>query len=908
MIASARLVLVPDVAAPPLRREDVGGKAAALAALAAVSGPGGAAPDVPRWVVLGTGAYQTLAVPALPPAGDAAARRAAVLAVEPGADLRMELQRACREAGLGPAVAVRSSAAAEDGADASFAGQYESVLGVPLAADGQALWEAIRRVWASTLSEHASAYGGSRGSAGPSMAVLIQDMVDPVASGVAFDADPVTGARDTVVVSAVWGLGEALVSGEVDADTFRLSLEGGAWRVRERTITRKTHARVAREGRTVSVELDPSRAAAPALDDAQAASIAAWTRAVSEAFGAPQDVEWALAGSPPRVVLLQARPITALAAGDGTPGAPAGLAPERRLWDNSNIVESYAGVTTPLTFTFARAVYEDAYRQFCALMGVPRAMLESHAPVFANMLGLVRGRVYYQLLNWYRTLGLLPGFAFNRGFMERMMGVRERLESPPQPPGSGDRLRDLARLLAMIARMARESAKLKREVPAFHARIDAVLAPLANEDLTALSPARLAALYRRLERDLLAHWRAPLVNDFFAMMFFGALCRAIERWLPGEPATLANDLLCGEGGIVSTEPARAVMALAREAGADPALAAAFASDRSAAGLWAWLHERPRSAFAAKLDAYVARFGDRCMNELKLETVTLRDDPGFLLGMIRTYVAQGSTGPEVALARERAIRAAAERRVRASLGGPRRALFLWVLGQARARVRDRENLRFERTRVFGLVRRLFLAMGGRLAAAGRLAATRDVFHLTLAELLDDAEGAVPAADFNPGVAARRARFEAWARRPAPPDRFETHGAVGDWLAHDPPELASIAPAALPGGDTLQGMGCCPGVVRARVRVVHDPGEAHDLEGRILVAERTDPGWTLLFPAVAGLLVQRGSLLSHSAIVAREMGLPCVVGIPHLLDSLADGDEVELDGTTGTVLRLGRGEHA
>ncbi|MEO5618037.1 MAG: PEP/pyruvate-binding domain-containing protein, partial [Candidatus Eisenbacteria bacterium] len=740
--------------------------------------------------------------------------------------------------------------------------------------------------------------GAARAGGGPAMAVLVQELVEPIAAGVAFDADPVSGERDAPVVSAVWGLGEALVSGETDADTFRMGRKGGGWRVRERTIAHKAHAVVARGGRTERVALPAGRADAPALDDAQAASVTEWTRAVSESFGAPQDVEWALVGEPPRVVLLQARNITTL----GDAGAPAGLGAERRIWDNSNIVESYGGLTTPLTFTFARTVYESAYRQFCGLMGVPGPLLAAHSGVFANMLGLVRGRVYYQLLNWYRTLGLLPGFAFNRGFMERMMGVRERLESPPTPPGSGDRLRDSGRFLAMIARMVRESRALKREVPAFHSRVQAVLGPLGDEDLSRRSPAELAALYRRLERELLAHWRAPLVNDFFAMMFFGILCRIIERWLPGSPATLANDLLCGEGGIISTEPARAVMSLAREAGGDPVLRAAFAAKDGDAALWRRLHEPASPAeFAARLDAYVARFGDRCMNELKLETITLGEDPGFLLAMVRTYLVQGTADPEAALAREHAIRATAEARANAGLRGVRGWLFRIVLRQARTRVRDRENLRFERTRVFGVVRRLVLALGGHLAGAGRLEAPRDVFHLTIEELLAGAECAA-AADHRPSVASRRARFEMWARRAAPPDRFETSGGVRDWLAHDPPELAAIARVVAPGGDTLQGLGCGPGVVRARVRVVNDPAEARDLAGRILVAERTDPGWTLLFPAVSGLLVQRGSLLSHSAIVAREMGIPCVVGIPHLLETLRDGDEVELDGTTGAVRRL------
>jgi pyruvate,water dikinase len=221
------------------------------------------------------------------------------------------------------------------------------------------------------------------------------------------------------------------------------------------------------------------------------------------------------------------------------------------------------------------------------------------------------------------------------------------------------------------------------------------------------------------------------------------------------------------------------------------------------------------------------------------------------------------------------------------------------------VRDRENLRFERTRVFGVVRRLFLAVGERLAAAGRIETARDVFFLTIEELFVIGEQRGAALDLAGLVRRRRDEFAAYARGPAPPERFETWG---------PPPVEygaeGVAAAALPGvvprepadARELRGTGCCPGVVRERVRIVRDPREAEGVAGRILVAERTDPGWTLLFPAARGLLVQRGSLLSHSAIVAREMGLPCVVGIAGLLDTLRDGEEVEMDGATGRVVRI------
>jgi pyruvate,water dikinase len=637
----------------------------------------------------------------------------------------------------------------------------------------------------------------------------------------------------------------------------------------------------------------------PALSEPELRTLVRCAHAIAQASDGPQDIEWALAGPERQLVILQTRPITAF----GARIQAAATRSERHVWDNSNIIESYGGVTTPLTYSFARGVYEDVYRQFCRLMGTPEVLLASHAPVFANMLGLVRGRVYYDLLNWYRTLALLPGFTWNRAFMEKMMGVRESLADAPPPPGTGSRLFDLVSLMRMLVRLVREARRLRSEVPAFHARLERVLGPLAGEDLERWPPERALALYHRLEDDLLRHWRTPLVNDFFAMIWFGVLGRLTERWLPGMPPTLVNELLCGEGGIVSTEPARRIMAMASRVAADPELLELFRSggdDRTfLARLEAAGERTPAAAeLRAEFRSYLERFGDRCMEELKLETITLREDPTFLVRTLRAYLAGGIHDPEVAWQRERAIRTAAESRVDAVLQWPRRVVYRAVLTRARRRVRDRENLRFERTRVFGVVRRIFLALGASLARAGRLEETRDVFLLTREELFAALEDPGAATDLGALVRARREEFARYARTPAPPDRFESFGPPTgrEWAGPTPGSGEAH-------GEVLHGTGCCPGIVRAPVRIVRDPREAHELRGHILVAERTDPGWTVLFPAVAGLLVERGSLLSHSAIVAREMGIPCVVGVAGLLAALREEEEVEMDGTTGQVRRLG-----
>jgi pyruvate,water dikinase len=219
------------------------------------------------------------------------------------------------------------------------------------------------------------------------------------------------------------------------------------------------------------------------------------------------------------------------------------------------------------------------------------------------------------------------------------------------------------------------------------------------------------------------------------------------------------------------------------------------------------------------------------------------------------------------------------------------------------VADRERLRFERTRAFGLIRRIFRGMGRNLALLGRLDDADDVFYLTVEELIAFAEGCSIGLDLRSLVELRRAEYEDYRRTPPPPDRFVTRGAAGATLPH-PGLLAELdltrAEAPSDDPDLLRGTPCCAGVVEATVRVAHSFEDCAGLDGEILVTQRTDPGWIPVFPALAGLLVERGGLLSHSAVVAREMGVPTIVGVGgHPLERLRTGDRVRMDGTRGTV---------
>ncbi len=426
---------------------------------------------------------------------------------------------------------------------------------------------------------------------------------------------------------------------------------------------------------------------------------------------------------------------------------------------------------------------------------------------------------------------------------------------------------------------------------AFLARVDRALG--AHDALGGLGLDALAAVYADLERELLRQWDAPLVNDFFAMIWFGLATRAADAWIG--PGALGG-LLAGGGDVISAEPARRVRALAEAAAEDEGWTETLAHG-TRAEIEAGRDERP--AFADEIRSYLDRFGDRCLEELKLESPTLEDDPMPLYRSVGAFARRVRAG-DAPRADDGRLRAEAEDKARDALRGHplRRLAFRRLLRHARARVRDRENLRFERTRVFGRARRIVVEMGQRLHEQGRLDDERDVFFLTVDELLGAARGTAVSHDLRVLVASRKAEFDRYRDEPAPPDRFTTRGPV---LASSLTPSA-VASASLAEG-ARQGLGCCAGVVEGPARVVRDPRGVALAPGTVLVAERTDPGWILLFPACAGLVVERGSLLSHSAIVARELGIPAVVSVPGATAWLRDGDRVRLDGSTGVVERVG-----
>ena len=830
------------------------------------------------------------------------------------APIRAELEPALADlCPDGAPVAVRSSAFDEDGTHHSFAGQFDSFLNVPLAE----VADKVIDVWRSAFSERVLAYRRANGldTAPQPPAVLIQRMVNADWSGVAFSADPITGRRDVAVISAVPGLGTALVSGQTNADTYHVDAQG---RIIERhqildpqplTVENPSSPGNSSESslRTTHYALSPTP-----LSDTDIRVIATLSRRTAQHFGCPQDIEWAIENG--QLYLLQARPITTL------PAEPEPQEGQLNLWDNSNIAESYPGVTTPLTFSFARRAYEEVYRQFCRIMGVPNSIIADHALTFRHMLGFIQGRIYYNLLSWYRVLALLPGYKLNRRFMEQMMGVKESLPdellAEQTIPSRGDRLRDALYLGRTLIGLIVNFLLLPRRIDAFYDRLNNALGS-GRPDLSQQRPDELVAYYRTLESQLLTRWDAPLVNDFFAMIFYGVLRQLTEKWCSDTHGTLQNALLSGTGGIISAEPAAHMRRMAQSITEDTAFVKLLIAG-SRAEIVSAMSTRP--AFEAQYKAYLEKFGDRCLEELKLESPTLHDDPQLLLrsiGQLARNMAQTPDHyqngthpfPQISASEQ------ASKQVQTALSGHpiRRLIFNWVLKNARQLIRNRENLRFERTRLFGRARQIFVELGHNLHTLDLLDNPRDIFYLEVEEIFGFINGTATTTHLKTLAQLRHTEFEHHQKSTPPPNRFQTRGLVSNYQPPVSSLQSPISSYQLPITNyqsptpTLHGLGCSPGIVRGPVRIITDPKTTTLRPGEILVAQRTDPGWIILFSAAAGLLVEHGSLLSHAAIVSREMRLPAIVSLSGVTQWLKDGDLVEFNGSTGEVKRIMKDEH-
>jgi phosphohistidine swiveling domain-containing protein len=805
-----------------------------------------------------------------------------VMGTELPADIDMLIDEGMRVLGSNTMISVRSSAADEDGSAHSFAGQLSSFLYVT---GKDQIVKSLKGCWASAFSERGLSYRKENDLdvLKISVAVVLQRMIDPEKSGVMFTCDPIGKKLDKFVVSSVYGVGEGLVSGILNADSFWLDSSDGKV-TQEDIVPKEQMLKKGPNGHCATVLVDQNLANISSLTPQELKALFELGKKIHQDYRRPQDIEWAIAEG--KVWLLQTRPVTTI---------DQDLQGYINLWDNSNIVESYGGLTSPLSFSFALRNYKAVYVQFCEVLGLPNEIIKDMDSYLSYMLGSINGRVFYNLFNWYKLVGVLPGFKSNKEFMETMMGVteglsaeiEERTKSHPSWGTFRGKMRTAVTGFNFLKYHFIIQGVVEDFLTTFHKDYDKYKAM----PLTRMRGDELISVYMEVERNMLGRWKAPIINDFLCMVHFGLLRKLTLKWFSSEHSSLQNDLLAAEGGLESAEPTKAMIKLAHHAHQHTKLKDIILSCDSKDGMEA-VKQSEFTHFYRELEAYIEKYGFRCMSEMKLEEIDLVTDPSYLFVCLKNYLKAASL-PVEDDSKEKERRALAENTVRKELSGVKKMIFFWVLKHARKAVKNRENTRFARTRIYGVARTIFRSIGEDLAFIGAIKEARDIFWLTIEEVFGIYNGALPTYNLNAIIDLRKKEYETYDVEPN--SRIVTRGAVYWQNSFQNEEVAHVATDEY----DLKGLPCSPGIVEGIVKVVIDPTDNLELNGEILVTARTDPGWVPLYPSISGLLVERGSLLSHSAIVAREMGIPAVVSVPGLIKTIKSGMRVRLDGKAGTI---------
>jgi rifampicin phosphotransferase len=810
----------------------------------------------------------------------AATIRARLLDATMPGDIRVAITQAYQTLADGAPVAVRSSATAEDLPLASFAGQQDTYLNI-VGAD--AVRDAVRRCWASLWTDRAVSYRASNqiDHRAVRLAVVIQRMVEAEVAGVLFTANPLTGARRQAVIDANPGLGEAVVSGAVNPDHFVVDTTSGE--ILERRLgDKRLVIRSSPGGGTTHIELAGQQSAYCLTDD-QARALARLGAQVEAHYGAPQDTEWAL-DSTGSLWLTQARPITTLYP---MPASAQAFGDALRVYLSANVIQGMYQPFTPMglqTFLYISS----ALAGFAT--GKPRKNPEQGLPIIVDLgqrLFLDAAPILRDALGRDIIIQVLGGMEAQTATIFRGLAADPRLE-----PATKARLPTVLRLLPIALRTqvpAHVAQALLR--PRLARRKLAHLVARLREPVTLAPGAGAAEQLTAFERELL-DGMPQLARTVLPIGFAGIAASVIVKRLLGRIATPdeAQTILRALPHNPTTEMDLELWALAQRLAADTDIGRLVMDTPSHLLANAYRSASLPPALQQGLAGFLRAYGHRAVAEIDLGAPRWSDDPTHILGVLANYLRL--TDPNLApdtqfdRARREAEAMAQELTRRARRKGwlyERQVRFL--LRRVRELTGTREYPKFCIILQFARLRVLLKPVGEELARAGRLAHADDIYFLTV----PDARTGLVGQDLRSLVRERRDMYE----------REVGRRHIPRVLLSDGVEPVAALPASAGGANALLGSPASAGRITGRARVILNPAGARLDPGEILVAPSTDPGWTPLFLTAGGLVMEMGGSMSHGAVVAREYGIPAVVGVHGATERIATGRLITVDGSNGVV---------
>lgn len=777
----------------------------------------------------------------------------------------------------GCAVAVRSSATAEDLPDASFAGQQDTYLGV---LGEKPLLDAIRRCWASLFNERAVAYRADR-NIDPrhvALAVVVQKLVDVRTAGVLFTANPVTGRRHEAVIDAALGLGEAVVSGATNPDHFIVRTETGA--IVERRIGEKRLIIEAVEsGGTRHIERNAATEAC--ISDDEARALAKLGERVEKHFGAPQDIEWAI-DKHGRIFIVQSRPITTLYP---IPEGPWSNKTPLRVYFSFNVAQGVFQPLTPMGMQF--------WKSFTGLVA-QRVGLWDGDPLQGAPLWAVSGeRLFMDITDILQNPLGRKLFTFAAQRMEARTGEviqslmtdeRVGLVHTPTWKIASNVLRAFARTRApvtLIKALANPEAVPQRIMDRVDAAISLGEVPEGSPPIA----------YVDVVEKMLREGVPPFMVLAFPSIASGAIAMRVMRNVLGDAVSEdeIHTLLRSLPNNPTTEMDLELWHLSRRVKSDDESRQVLEKEKSSELSKRYRDRRLPNVLQSELERFLAKYGARGVAEIDIGVTRWGEDPAHILGSLSNYLALGDefVAPDVAFARgaEDAENMVVELSKRARKQGfVKGKVGAFAVNRVRRLLGAREVPKFGIVRIMTRARQLLQEAGRGLVKEGKLEKADDVFLLDIHELRELIAGKNLAFT----LAERRQRRVQEMGRKHVPRIILSDGTE--------PEVSLSRDA---GENGLSGTPASSGIVKGKARVILDPIGAKIEPGEILVAPSTDPGWTPLFLTAAGLVMEMGGSMSHGSVVAREYGIPAVVGVPEATTRITTGQVITVNGGAGII---------
>lgn len=576
----------------------------------------------------------------------------------------------------------------------------------------------------------------------------------------------------------------------------------------------------------------------------------------------PLDIEWAVTDK--MAALLQFRPLTI-----------------KKLdynleWDNSNIAESYPGITLPLTYSFIKKLYSKVYPQFLKLLGKSESELLEKTDVFENMLGYIQGRVYYNINNWYKLISFLPGYKYNKEFFEVMLMPVKKMQNIKTGKKQTSFFAKLntgytaARFIWLLFQTNNLSKKFINNYLSNYEKYNSIC-------WDQLSATGIIHTFNKVENNLLKQWAVPILNDFRTMVFHGILKKV---FFP-KNNDLYIQLLSGIYDQTSIEPIRKLGILAQNI---KSILDIYKCNQEKTTKMI-LNNKKHHLILNYIKEYLLKYGGRSPDELKLENPRLGEN---LFTFVRFLVSSASGYTENRIL----TKSTANNNGISNIF--LKPLFNFILYQTKSGISKRERFRFYRAQVFGLARNAYLALGKRFVEAKLIKQQNDIFYLNHDEIENIVLGHEFDFDLKDKIDLRKKKFKLFEKQILD-RRLISSGLIAPMNITNNKSPKSI-------NGKLTGLGVSKGIFEGKVIIAKKFDPKMNVKGKILVTEHTDPGWALLFLNASALIVERGNPLSHASIVAREIGIPAVVAVKDACSKLNNNDQVIVNGSTGEITIL------